>query len=61
MSTLHLNDAEVTDLARAARSVRPQQWQELPAHEQAIEKLKVRDVLKQLDDMGYQITRKARQ
>lgn len=61
MSTLHLNDAEVTDLARAARSVQPHQWKDLPAHEQAIERLKVRDVLLQLDAMGYQITRKARQ
>jgi hypothetical protein len=56
---MHLNEVEVTELARAARSVRPQQWNELPAHEQAIERLKVRDVLQQLDAMGYQITRKA--
>lgn len=61
MSTLHLNEAEVTELARAARSVRPHHWNQLPPHEQAIERLKVRDVLKTLDDMGYQITRKARQ
>lgn len=58
MSTLHLNEVEVTELARAASSLRPSQWQELPPHEQAIERLKVRDVLQQLDAMGYQITRK---
>lgn len=55
-----LNDHQVDQLAMASRSVQPHQWQELPEHERAIERLKARDVLQSLLDQGFVIIRRER-